>query len=1263
MGYITATFLGKNYSIPEDVLVYIDLLEFTDSVKNQLVNTFVRKLKDEIRKDNIGLIGDEDLVPEVERQVGRFIAKLCDNGIFIRTINDYWKNNKGYQLYSDVNKAALEKMKSLLIQEMDAWQAGYEDAVNKAESHVTGMGFSILSGSFVNHAIYAAMESSTLNKQSKEAEAQYQRDMSDLRSRLDSQYGGEKSKYINNTYIPNMEAALTVFAYELLDKYVADLIANGKFDRKTLDYVDISRSDDLLKNLALSANKKAIIESAFAACPYNTAVYMQAIKHDLLDYDSFQTAKVFKQGNTILSFLKENCGEVSFPTRFNINYYCVGLLASLTGKTSEDYLRVHTEQYATGIVKAYARVAEMIADKDRCCKVIGECKENAILESDSICHHKARSYVNPIAPDSIWNQLTEQCGQKDLLKRIKKYIPQDIPIESKANADKYFTEQLFAAFDVARKELADDIFRKRQEEEERRKEELRRKQEAERTREEKRQKQVETNRKAFKVLMKAAAGLLAVVIVYFAVLFVNDTVIGPAKQYKAAIALMEAGDYQSARDIFVSLDGYKNSEAMIEQCNAADIEAAYNAAIQLMNEKEYIEAIAAFRKLGGYKDSDVLIGECQSAFRDSEYNQALQLMNDGKYEEAIEAFEKLGEYNDCKEKIAECEAIIIDNRYIYAIGLANEGAYDEAIGILEELGEYRDAVEVIAKCHLLGCEVGDEIVFGAYEQDGDSSNGAEDIEWIVLSRDDDKVLVISKYCIEQMPFNETLAPVTWEDSTIRDWLNSSFLRTAFTSSERTQILTSSVPYPDDAEEKRIDGETRDEVFLLSENEVLSYLESYASRKATATEYVSTTHCYWILRTHGSVSNVAHVDYKGHVGYYENVDRNWWIRPAMWIEIDDVHFEAESTVVAEAENKSTVNVNPIDLVETAGDNFDYVVLNDGTIEISEYVGSGSSINIPTEIDGYTVSSIGKSAFRYCESIHTVNIPATVTNIGEYAFADCSVKTVSINGCAQIAAYAFYDCEALEQLTISDGVTSIGQSAFRYSGNIQSLELPGSITNMGEYAFADSGIRSLHINGCLTIPDYAFYDCENLEVLIISDGVTSIGQSAFRYCGNVKSLAIPSSVTEIGEYAFADSGIIALHLNGCPNVPDYAFYDCENLTAITISDGVKSIGQSAFRYCGNVESLAIPASVTKMGEYVFADSGVQSLHLDGCPVIPNYAFYDCENLKEVVISDGVNSIGQSAFRYCSSLENVIMETENVRIGEYAFSDCDRLKDIPQ
>lgn len=509
MSNITVKFIGKEYSIPADILTYMDLLIFTDSVQKQLTSAFVRKLRNEIAKDNIGLLGDEDLAVEIEQQVSRFIAKLCDNGIFTRTISDYLKNNKGYQLYSDVNKAALDKMKSLFIQEIDVWQAGYEDAVNRAESHVTGMGFSIWSSSFVNHAIYSAMEASTLNKQSKEAETQYQRDMGDLRSRLDSKYGGEKSNYINNTYIPNMETALTVFAYELLDKYVADLIANGKFDSKSLDYIDIGRSNDLLKNLTLSNNKQAILENAFAACPYNIAVYMQAMKYDLLDYDSFQTAAVFKQSDTILSFLENNWGEVSFPTEFNIDYHCVNVWASLTDKTSTELLHELTAQYVTGVVKSYSKVVDMLDDKNLCRKEFADCNENDIIAGDAICEIRAHSYVDTIVSSTIWNQLTEKCGYPDLLDRIKNGIPSLDGISTKDEFDKNLVERLVSALVLERRLLADEITKRRK---------------AEAARKAEQKKQEQERRKRNKKIAAIVSSIVAAIIV-FSILFIAASII------------------------------------------------------------------------------------------------------------------------------------------------------------------------------------------------------------------------------------------------------------------------------------------------------------------------------------------------------------------------------------------------------------------------------------------------------------------------------------------------------------------------------------------------------------------------------------------------------------------------------------------------------------------------------------------------------------------------------------------------------------------
>ena len=757
MGYINTTFLGKEYSIPEDVLIYIDLLDFTDSVQKQLASAFVRKLRNEIAKDNIGLLGDEALAAEIEQQVGKFIAKLCDNGIFTRTISDYLKNNKGYQLYSQVNKAALEKMKSLLIQEMDAWQAGYEDAINKAESHVTGMGFSIWSSSFVNHAIYAAMEASTLNKQSKEAESQYQRDMKDLSSRLDSKYGGEKSNYINNTYIPNMEAALTVFAYELLDKYVADLIANGKFDGKTLDYVDIGRSNDLLKNLTLSNNKKAILENAFAACPYNIAVYMQAMKYDLLDYDSFQTAKVFKQDHHVLSFFRESWGEVSFPTKFNINYYCINAWASLTGKSSADLLRGLTEQYAIGIVKAYSRVADIMADKSACRKIIGELREDAILSGASICVGKAREYVQPIVNTSIWEQLTEKCGHTDLLSRIKKYFPSIEELHSKEDFDSSITEQLAASFEEGRKELAEQIEARRAEDERQRIEHERIKAEQDRITAEKKAQRKATTRKIAKrigvVVGIIAAVFVALIIAVVIYLFATDKPIDNDFANREVHELhnltyyvpdnweYSADESSEKEKLYARYDNWGNLLGLMSVLYEGD-----SPDISRQNVvSEFEDASKSSKtqtKTIGKQSFDIvtftldsndgtpffcnvyITEQDQSVFyvvfsfveesnivsvyeeiiaeiafdeyvnpKESTYNEAIGLMSAEKYDEAISIFTELDGYKDSAEMIVQCQNAIRNNMLENAKQLIEKGNYYDAIDVLEKLGEHGDSME------------------------------------------------------------------------------------------------------------------------------------------------------------------------------------------------------------------------------------------------------------------------------------------------------------------------------------------------------------------------------------------------------------------------------------------------------------------------------------------------------------------------------------------------------------------------------------------
>lgn len=375
MDRINVTFLDKEYSVPSDVITYVGLVDFANEIKDFLMSSFNKQISHDIA----AMENDSFMVKEVNDQVSKFIAKLLENDIYDKTATDYLHNSKGYGLFTTTKEKILRQIIAIRKKKLDTYEAGVQEALSKKEASVTGLDFGIISSSFVNHMIYAYMDASKQTKQEKEALEVYNREIAALRQTAKA-YDEQERNYIINNVVPAMNTVFTYFIFELLDRYVSDLIRVGKFDKAALKFINLERSNDLLKNLDLAGNKKAVIESAFVACPFNVAVYMQAMKYDWLDYSSFQTAKIFKQDHHILSFFRENWGEVSFPSKFNINYHCINVWALLTAKQPAELLRDLTAQYATSVVKAYSNVADMIHNNHAAARIMREVEESVILQ-------------------------------------------------------------------------------------------------------------------------------------------------------------------------------------------------------------------------------------------------------------------------------------------------------------------------------------------------------------------------------------------------------------------------------------------------------------------------------------------------------------------------------------------------------------------------------------------------------------------------------------------------------------------------------------------------------------------------------------------------------------------------------------------------------------------------------------------------------------------------------------------------------------------
>jgi len=141
----------------------------------------------------------------------------------------------------------------------------------------------------------------------------------------------------------------------------------------------------------------------------------------------------------------------------------------------------------------------------------------------------------------------------------------------------------------------------------------------------------------------------------------------------------------------------------------------------------------------------------------------------------------------------------------------------------------------------------------------------------------------------------------------------------------------------------------------------------------------------------------------------------------------------------------------------------------------------------------------------------------------------------------------------------------------------------------------------------------------EVVVIPDGVTTIGQQAFRDCTGITSITIPDSVTTIGSKAFHDcTGLTSITIpDSVTTIDSAAFYDCTGLTSVTIPDSVTSIGAYAFNGCTDVTSITIGNSVTSIG---------------WC------AFYHCTGLTEITIPDSVTSIDYLSFYGCTNLRHI-------------------------
>jgi len=383
-------------------------------------------------------------------------------------------------------------------------------------------------------------------------------------------------------------------------------------------------------------------------------------------------------------------------------------------------------------------------------------------------------------------------------------------------------------------------------------------------------------------------------------------------------------------------------------------------------------------------------------------------------------------------------------------------------------------------------------------------------------------------------------------------------------------------------------------------------------------------------------------------------------------------------------------------------FTYEETESGEVTITSF---GEDITgeliIPKSIDGKPVTTIADGAFRNCTGLTVVRIPASVTNIGKYAFAGCDDLQIVHIGNTQpkrnavsglvIGDHAFDGCDTLEQIQLGSDVTTIGDYAFRNCTSLTSITIPDSVTTIGDGAFYGcSAATSVSIGtGVVTIGNYAFYGCTGLATIyfraadmndlnenscIFDNAGTGcvtvhIGSAVTRvpaYLFYIKNVALNIAVTfesnsvceSIGSYAFAKCTIRRLTIpDSVKTIGDHAFYYCSSLPGITLGNGLTTIGAYAFYRCTSLTEITIPDSVTTIGAYAFYGcTGLTAVTIpDSVTAIENSAFYGCSGLTNLTIGNGVTTIKENAFYNCESLAGVAIPDSVTTIGKCAFYNC--------
>ena len=324
--------------------------------------------------------------------------------------------------------------------------------------------------------------------------------------------------------------------------------------------------------------------------------------------------------------------------------------------------------------------------------------------------------------------------------------------------------------------------------------------------------------------------------------------------------------------------------------------------------------------------------------------------------------------------------------------------------------------------------------------------------------------------------------------------------------------------------------------------------------------------------------------------------------------------------------------------------------------------------------YSVTALDELAFKSCNSLTSVVIPASVQTIGRYSFAECTGLTaVTIStSVTSISTDVFNGCSNLVTVNFNaTNCSSVGSNTWSGCTKFTTLNLGNTVIRTPDYGF--QGANKITVvtlpNNLTTIGDYCFDGCTDLASVTCGNAsnLDAVGNYAFQNCSSLASINLPNTLNSIGNGAFSGCSQLMsttdkqLLPNALTSIGDYAFQNASTMAYIRIPSTLTSLGKDAFKNCTSLNTVDYEASNctfsgTQAEPPFFGCSGLTTINVsDNVTQIPDYCFKDCYALTNLTLRNGLTSIGTYGFYECRNINTLVLPVSVTAIGSYAFGNA--------